>query len=231
MPKARPTPPCPDPLRYVLVKTKEGNYWRLKRGTLKPAPVNSFMQDRATHNGSREAKQICDCLLPYLENMDAGRKIARMGVLLRRARANNGVFDFSCFKGFDVQKLHTLEMILREDFVLSVEKGMLYIKIPIRKFTVKPPVNYVTHFQLEAILMYGNSAKKGSLRTESDTSPMYLIGNSTESLCTLTLQLPEKLPWMVLLKVGTHEGAYLGHYDKLYGMQVVETSFDIAGGK
>lgn len=81
----------PGSIAYVLVKTKEGYYWRLKRGTHKPAPVNSLMQDLAAHNGSREAKQIADRLLPYLEHMDAGRKIARMGVLLRQARANKGV--------------------------------------------------------------------------------------------------------------------------------------------
>lgn len=120
-------------------------------------------------------------------------------------------------------------MIYDKDFKLSIEKGMLYIKIPLSKFTVKPPVNYVTHFQIEAILMYGHPAKKGSLRTESDVSAVYLIKGPEEPLCTLTLQLPQKPPWMVFLKVGTHEGRYTGHYDKLYGMQVVETSFDVIG--
>ena len=228
MPKARPTPPCPDPLRYTLVKTKEGNYWRLNRGTLKPAPVNSIMQDRASHNGSKEAKQIADCLTPYLEHMDAGRQIARLGVLLRRARAKNGVFDFSCLKGFDVQKQHTLEMILKSQFKISINKGMLYITIPLNKYTVNPPVKYVTHFQFEAVLMYGNLAKKGRLRTESDASPVYLIDNPEETVCTLTLQLPEKLPWMVFLKVGVSHPLKF-RYDKLHGMQVVETSFDVTG--
>ena len=229
MPKAMPTPPCPDPLRYTLVKTKEGNYWRLNRGTLKPAPVNSMMQDRASNNGSKEAKQIGDCLLPYLEHMDAGRKIARLGVVLRRARAKNGVIDFSCFKGFDVQKLHTLEMILKSQFKISIEKGMLYIKIPLSKYAIQRPVKYVTHFQFEAVLMYGNLAKKGSLRSESDTSPVYLIDKPEEPVCTLTLQLPEKLPWMVFLKVGVSHPLKF-RYDKLHGMQVVETSFDVKGG-
>ena len=33
-------PPNPDPGNYVWIKTKDGAYWRLKRGTLKKAKMN-----------------------------------------------------------------------------------------------------------------------------------------------------------------------------------------------
>jgi len=221
--------PCPDPLRYILVKTKEGSYWRLRRGLKNPVTINKALKANAGDNGMAEAKRVANKLIPYLENMNAGRKTARMGSLFREARMKTGSCDFSRFKGFEIQKDHLLGDMLKERYQIKVEKGMLTITIPINKYGVKPVVHYLTHYYLEAILLYGDPGKDNKLRTESDSSERYEMLGETNSICTLTLQLPKKQPWMVWLKLGTFIEDKPGNYDKLYGMRVVETSFDCEG--
>jgi len=96
--KYRQAPPPPkDDGSYILVKTKEGPYWRRKRGTVKIARLNDVFgaNAAATAIASPAAKKILDKLQPYLSGLNTGRFIANVSARLKQSLAGSGELNFS----------------------------------------------------------------------------------------------------------------------------------------
>src|SRR4051812_3276379 len=83
----------PDPERYILVVTKEGSFFRLKRGLNKPAVLNAAYQQssNSTKLCSPAAKRMAITLRQHLRGLDTGRLIARFTGLLRKAFHKKGM--------------------------------------------------------------------------------------------------------------------------------------------
>src|SRR5437899_9524667 len=105
-----PPPPSPDG-QYVWVKTKEGSFWRKRRGSYRPALLNAAYQrsSEATNISSPAASMIVRRLCPYLTGLQTGRLTVRICGRLRKALNEKGRLCFTYLKGLDMQPEHPLE--------------------------------------------------------------------------------------------------------------------------
>src|SRR4051794_34055707 len=125
-----PVPPCPDPERYTLVMTKEGNYWRLNRGTgKKEAKLNEIyeLSKKAMEITAPAAKRIVDKLREYIHGLSTGRINAKVSGLLRRQLNTTGKVDYSYFKGFDLQPDYPMGRLLQVPVEVRVDNEVLNI--------------------------------------------------------------------------------------------------------
>jgi hypothetical protein len=79
-------PPCPDAERYVLVQTREGKYWRRKRGSVKKAVLNETLQRNVEmmRQSAPAARMIMTRLLAFTGRLETGRLNARISARLRK---------------------------------------------------------------------------------------------------------------------------------------------------
>ena len=215
--------PCPDPSRYILVDGKAGKYWRLKRGTLKPAKLNSSWEvsRRNTQISSPAARQIMAKLAPFTAGMDAYGRAGALSGMLRKSLNVKGNIDYSFFKDFDMQQDFPLSKVLMAEFIVAQRSDILSITIPLGNEPVKAHNRLVTDYFFEAILLHGDPTQDNGLRVESDQSPLYSFGKVMEGTCTLILQLPGDTLWMVWLKVSCVENDRPAVHPKHHGMKVV----------
>lgn len=76
----KPLPPCPNPELYQLINTKEGSFWRRKRGTVKPAKLNKAFSAnvKAMKLVSPIAAKIANVLFTYMQGLTPGRLSSRI---------------------------------------------------------------------------------------------------------------------------------------------------------
>lgn len=218
-----PLPPCPDPDRFILVKTREGDFWRRKRGTVKKASLNTAFTKNARNikvtapAGSRIVKRLS----PFLEGLDTGRLTARISGKLRKVLNHSGNIDFSLLEGFELSKEFPLDKILPVDFTVKQTRNELTVELPVHERTIKRHNRLVTDYYFDLVLLHGNPAREHGLKIDSVSSELYSFANNKKA-CVLSVQLPvNKSLWMVLLKVNCHEGREMASHPKHYGMRVV----------
>lgn len=219
-------PPCPDPERYVFVATKEGGYWRLKRGSVKPATLNTTLGHNADNLKvtSPAAKRIVSMLEPFLHGLRGGRIIARLGSGLSKALNANGYMHFSFLDGLEWQKECPLNKLLLGSIYVYQAGDHLQIRVPLGENYMARHNNLVTDYYLDAILIYGDAGEDGGLRIDSVVSPLYSFKHTAKTECILSLPLPSTTqPWMLLLKASCLEGNELAVHYKHYGMRIIKT--------
>jgi hypothetical protein len=210
--------------KYVWVATREGGYWRRERGTVKPAELNDTLKKsaEALSIASSAAKRIATRLSTYTRELDMGRFIAKVSAALKASLLKNGKMDFSGLKNYDLQPYNPITDLLKNDYSVHRNNDKLTIKIPINKDTIQRHNKIVTSYFFEAILLWGDPAKEKGLRIESEVSPLYDYESKKNTKCELSLVLPgNKLPWMLLLKISSHEGREMAHHARHYGMKVM----------
>jgi hypothetical protein len=220
----RKIPPCPgDPRDYNLVKTREGYYWRRKRGSVKPATVNdSFnVNANATAALSPAASRIQRALTPFFQGIKRGRLINRMSRELRKSLKANGSFELKYLKGIDCQREHPFEEMVRVPYTVVVDKKTARIEIPIEKEGIRHLSPIVTDYYFEAILLYGDAGKENGLRTESVDSPLYPVGTELKEKCILEFDLPRSRNWIMILKINSLEGNELAIHPRHYRMKFI----------
>jgi hypothetical protein len=224
--KYRPVPPYPqDGAKYVLVKTKEGPYWRKKRGTVKKAELNAAFKRvaEATSLASPAAKRIYDKLLEFLKGLKTGRFIANVSAKLKRSYVRDGAMNFSLFKDYDLQPDYPISELLKGSYQVYKKDGGLTIKIKIDKNTVKRLNKLISAYYFEVILLSGDPGKTKGLRIDSAISPLYGFDEKLDTECRLSLSLPvKKIPWMAFLKLSCHEDDEPASHARHYGIKVVE---------
>jgi hypothetical protein len=216
--------PNPDPERYILVHTKEGSYWRLKRGLNKPALLNATLQQNVDSLKvcGPAAKRMAMMLKEDLHGLDMGRLIARFGGLLRKALNEKGIVDFSFFGDYDFQPDHSLDALLQVPFQCRKKGRSVELVIPIQNGGVKRHNRLVSKYYFDLVLLHGDPTKENGLRVDSHTSVNYCYEPDENDTCTLSVDLPEREgPWMAMLKVSSLEGNELAHHPRHYGMKVV----------
>jgi hypothetical protein len=226
-------PPCPDPARYMLAEDKDGYYWRLRRGCGKPAGLNTSLSRNAALTGPTNAgaSRILKTLTPFLNGIRNSKLSGCLGGLLKKSINQNGRADFSLFEGFDFQEAHPLEQLLKNPVLTEVQNGMVQLCIVIDETAVKAHNQLVSHFYMEAVLLYGDAMEEHGLAADYRESPLYSFEPFSKGLCRLELELPpEPVPWMLLLKVNCLEGRELAVHPKHYGLKVVKAGSGGGGG-
>jgi hypothetical protein len=221
------TPPCPgNPEDYTLVESKEGMYWRKKRGTKKPAKINTALEVNVNATGivSPAARRARSALRPYMEGIRTGRLNIRIGKVLRRALKEGKPLGVGLLKGIELQGEYPLNGLVTANYQVSVKGDSVRIEIPIASYSVWPLNPLVTDYYFEAVLLYGDLSKEWGLRTESVVSPLYSYRERSEGVCVLELDLPKEREWCLVLKLSSLEGKELAAHPKHYRMKVVEGS-------
>ena len=217
-------PPPPPSGQYVWVKTKEGGYWRTKRGSYRPARLNeAYLQtSNAMKISAPAASRIMRRLSPYLGRLDTGRLNARISARLRKALKDKGKLCLSYLDGMDMQPQHHLEKLLHAHAQVKVDAQEIVVTIPVKEYTITRHSGIVTAYYFELILLWGDAGCEKGLRVEEVDSAVYRIEEDYSSDCRLSLVLPpEGQPWMALLKVSCIEGRELAAAPRNYGMKVV----------
>ncbi len=216
-------PPCPDPVSYILVRSREGSYWRKKRGMgSKGASLNEGFKVSSAGMAvtAPAAKRIVSKLKPYLDCLVTGRITVRISGQLRKQFNKTGKVDYTFLKDFDLQPNHPLENLLRLPFTVKVEDEVLRITIPIEAQTVKQNSGIISDFYFEVILISGDSTVENDLRIEGESSNTYPIKPLKQGDCTFHLPLI-KNPWFAILKVCCIEGNEMAVAARNYGMKVI----------
>jgi len=217
--------PNPDPENYMLVETKEGRYYRRKRGRVKRAVLNATLQQSSDSIKvcSPVASKMAAALRKDLRGLDTGRMIARFTALLRKALHKNGKPDYSFFVDYDFQPDHPIDGLLRVPYRCQEKKGNIELQIQLIPEAVKKHNPLVSEYYFDLVLLYGDPSANDGLRVETITSPNYPYALSKETTCKLSITLPQReQPWMLMLKVSSLEGKELACHPKHYGMKVVK---------
>lgn len=217
-------PPCPDPDNYIWVTTKEGSFWRKKRGLNKPATLNAAYQQSRSHLHlcSPVAKDVVGLLKPHLHQMQTGRLHARLSGKLVKALNESATLHYGNLKDFDLQPDYPLGKLLLAPYLVKQDNRVLKVELPIDQGTVRQHRRLVTDYYFELILVWDYEVANAPTRRRLDSviSPLYPIG-STANVCLLEMPL-SKGHWMALLKVSCLEGNEMAVSPRNYGMKVVE---------
>lgn len=217
----RDIPHCPDPDNYILIRTRDGVYWRRKRTKGK---VNTSFAENVDLSKicGPAAQRIVQKLRPFMKGIDAGRITLRISNALRKFLKEKKQLTLSALDGVEMQRDYPLHELLLASYRTIVENSMCKIQIEVAKNCVKKQNQIATHFYFEGLILYGDVAKENDLRTDSVESKLYSFGEEPTEVCELCLSLPEgDVQWMVLLKVSCLEGNEMALHAKQYGMKVV----------
>lgn len=219
----KPLPLNYDPEKYIWVQTKEGGYPRRKRGTVKPAQLNNVLQQNAviTRETNEAAKRVLGKLYPFLQYVKTGRTIVRIAGAFKKAIAQNGQMDYTFLKDLDFQDDYPLSDLFKGLVNPREEKGILTLHMSVGDVNVKRHSNHATGYFIEFILLFGDPAAAHELRVDSSESRTYTFGEGNFIDCDLSIQLPEKQPWMVLLKISC-TGRYIEDVAKYRALKVVK---------
>jgi hypothetical protein len=216
-------PPCPDPDRYVLIRTKEGNFWRKKRGTgEKEARLNDVFAVHATGMAitAPAARRIVNKLRPFLDHLSTGRITVKVSGRLRKQWSKSGIADYTYMNGFDLQPEHPIEQLLQVPVGVKTEERSLEVFIPVEKQTVKRNSKLVTGYFFEVIMISGDCTQDDELKLTSGRSGLFRIGSVVEKECRLSAPIAGR-PWFAILKVSCVEGKNMATEPGNYGMKVV----------
>jgi hypothetical protein len=216
-------PDCPgNPLDYILVNSKEGKYWRRKRGTVVTARLNDALEENTELMKiiAPAAKRIKDCLRPFMHGIEPGRLKVRFEGPLRTSFKEINTMQFSYFKGLQIQDNHPLERMYNA-YSIRINNSAIYIDLVLSRELIIAQNAIATEYYFDAILVFGDINNERGLKTDSMESPVYSFHSSKKSKCSLSFPLPQKADWMVILKLSCLEGNEIAMNTKHYRMGVV----------
>ena len=202
-------PHCPDPEKYVLVNTKEGSFWRRKRGSVKPAVLNAALKrnTKSLSIASPAASNIVDRLQHFIKGMETGRLFSRISGKLVKSLNASGEISFAGLEGFDIQKNYPLPKLYICHYKILRKKNEMIINIEADPYNVKPKMDkYITGYFFELVVIYGDPTDINKLRVDGEVSGNYPVeiphDRDRLEYCRLSVQLPSgNIPWMMLLKL------------------------------
>lgn len=224
----RPLPPCPDPERYILVKTREGNFWRLKRGLKKVAVLNDKMLEHAGYLSvsSKAASRMLQVLRPHLGGLSPGRINTRFSSFLHKSLARYGKGGYAFFSDYDLQKINPLSSLINMPPLVQRAEGKtgLLFSWPEQMEMLVTKNRIINGFEFSAILLYGDPCGDERPTVTSVTSPVYLP-RTKQADCALWLQIPPgNQPWILFCKVSCFEDNAPAHHSRHYAMKVMEVN-------
>ncbi len=207
----------PDPEKYHIVHSREGDYIRAKRKT---SFINLQLAEMAAETCSGAAKQILTKLKPFTEWM-LGRMNVRLSGKMRSAKKLTGFYNYSLLQGFDLQKEHPLDALYKEVYKVKNNNGKLTLHVPVSAGCIKKHNGLVTAYYFEAILLTGDAMVDNSLRVEDERSGLFYFDQVYDTIVVFQFVVPDKTAYLLWLKVGCMEGNEMAHHGRHYGMRVV----------
>lgn len=217
-------PPCPgDPKDYILVRGKYRYYWRLKRGTLKPALLNEVLTRSAanTSTSNRAAKQMMSLLSVFTQQMELGATITLIAGAFKRAYLKERM-DFRFMHEIEFQENYPVHKLFKGLVTPKIDRGSIHLRFD-AGISVRRLSPHAESYRFTAILLYGDPAKDRGIKIETEESPTYSFDNKKPIDCELSLTLPARnRPWMVLMHISCKliRGMYTG--PRYFAMWVVE---------
>jgi hypothetical protein len=197
-------PPCPgDPKDYILVRGKYRYYWRLKRGTLKPALLNEVLTQSAaiTSSTNRAAKQMMSLLSVFTRHMELGQATTYVAGAFKRAYLK-GRMDFRFMHEVYFQESCDISDFFMGPVFPTIGPGGIKLKIGVGFGNVRPPGKVAVAYRVTGILLYGDPAKDQGIKIETDESDWYSFDTKEAVDCDLSLSKPPKnKPWAVLVYI------------------------------
>lgn len=220
--KCKHAPPCPDPDKYEWVENYDGlGYWRKKREN---PTLNSVLQLSAdfTRPTNDAAKRVMQRLLPFTQHLLMRRATMRMAGAFKKAMLTRGKMDYGYLADFDFQaRDYPIEKLVKGSVFTKEEKGMLYAAFTHPLLNVRQHSELAIGFCMELILVFGDPCSDTTLRIDSIGSDHYFFDDKTNGHdCHLSIQLPERQPWMALFKVNCL-GKYIDKQPKYQALKVV----------
>src|SRR3954471_11517656 len=166
--------PPPPSGQYIWVQTKEGGFWRMKRGSHRPALLNGAYQQtsNAMKISAPAASRIVRRLQPYLTRLETGRLTVRISGKLRKALNEKGRLCFTYLQDLDVQPQHPMERLLKAPVRVEQDTQELTVSIPVDTYTIKRHNALVSAYYFELILLWGDADNDKGLRVEEVDSPV-----------------------------------------------------------
>lgn len=207
----------PDPGRYIIVHTKEGDILRAKR----TSPfINEAFKAMAAETCSAAAKQILMRLKPFTGQM-TGRMNVRLSGKIRSAKKQTGSYNYSLLYGFELQKEYPLENLYTGQYRVRKEGQTIHINIPVEKGYIQARNSLATNYYFEAVALFGDAMIPNSLRVEDDKSSLFDFEKTYKTTVDFAFVLPPGMPYLIWLKVGCMEGHQAAYHPMHYGMRVV----------
>jgi Mg2+ and Co2+ transporter CorA len=207
----------PDPEKYIIVRTKEGDILRKRRTN---PSINDALKVMSAETCSTAAKQIVTQLKPYTENM-RGRVNVRLSGKMRSANRQTGRYDYSQLLGFEYQQYHPLENLYECQYQVGKARKKIYIDIHVGKGCIKAQNTLVTHYYFEAVALFGDAMKPNSLQVEDDVSPLFDFRKTYNTTVRFSFVLRPATPYLIWLKAGCREGHEEANHPKHFAMRVV----------
>ncbi len=212
-----------DPEKYDWVNSKEGGYPRRKKGTVKPVTLNNVLRFNAavSRPTNEAAKRVLSKLYPFLQYLMLGRTVVKIAGAFKKSLAQSEHMDYSFLQGLDFQPDYTLQDIVNELLRIVEKDGVLYVDFPAGTAFVKKHSSLPTGYYVELILLHGDPAQENALRVDSVESRLFSFEETGYVECKLSMLLPEKEPWMVLVKVSCMMGRGMATTGKYYALKVI----------
>ena len=209
----------PDPEKYEIVHSREGDYLRAKRKT---PFINAQLAEMAAETCSGAAKQILTKLKPFTEGM-LGRMNVRLSGRMRSAKKLTGFYNYSLLLGFELQKEHPCDALYNGVYQIQNHSGKITLTVPVRAGCIKKHNSIVTAYYFEAVLLTGDAMVENSLRVEDDKSDLFYFDQVYDTSVVCQFVLPDNAPYLLWLKVGCMEGKERALHARHYGMKVVSS--------
>ncbi|MDF2193560.1 hypothetical protein [Paraflavitalea sp. CAU 1676] len=221
-------PPCPDPGRYTWVQKRNGQgYWRLNRGTVKPATLNAVCRLNADNTAitNQAAKRVLAKLIPFTLPLLIRNSVSYIAGSFKRSLLVSEKMNYSDLVDFDFQEEdYAFNSLVKGRYQIAIIDDMLHLSIGLGKGAVKRHSKLAEGYSVELIILFGDPASDKTLRVDSTASEVYEFDDKDNPKlfnCLLSLQLPAKKPWMAMLKVSC-AGRYVDEVAKYHAMKVVK---------
>lgn len=216
-------PPCPgDPQNYTLVNRNGYYYWRLKRGTIKPATLNPVFRVKsiAMSQLSPVIKLLRQYLIPVFHPISAGSLQPSLFKWLQQPWIDSNMISFTNMNGVDFNPKNPLASSLRANHRCMVTDEAISLTVFADPLALKPKNGIVTEFVLEAILLWRDG---DGFQIDTQQSAIYPIREGIIADSVFEFLRPINAPWMLMLKLLCFEGNKFACHYKHYALKVVET--------
>ena len=218
--------PPPDLHNYSLIDSKEGGYYRRRRGLGgKPAVIPDAVvaQSKLTKISSPAAAKLRRELDPYLEGMQCGRLTVKLSSLIRKGLKAGTWPDYGLMQDLDFQPGYMFGKLIRTNWKLEQDENYVTIRIPIPEGGALEIVNnkLVSSYRFTLVMLTGDPVGDGELLTMAAKSKEYKIGKADKE-CVLRLAKPETdIPRLLCLRVTSYESKEQAVHGRHSGMVVL----------